>query len=170
MLGFKISLATITLTFVLFIGGVQFQNADFAYGQFFENSGAKSNITNSSNFSVSSTTSEKSNVSGLVLLSQKLNNASFGYRVLEGQIQNKGNDTAKSVLVSLTVYDKDKGVIGSEFTIPNVHTLKPNHKSSFKMTSSIDNFKGMEYYQISLEWKKPDGSKGYVENAKIYKK
>jgi len=28
----------------------------------------------------------------------------------------------------------------------------------------------MEYYQISLEWKKPDGSKGYVENAKIYKK
>jgi hypothetical protein len=170
--GFKISIAIISLTFVLllFIGGVQFQNAHFAYGQFFENSDAKSNITNSSNFSLNSTTSEKSNVSGLVLLSQKLNNASFGYRVLEGQIQNKGNDTAKSVVVSLTVYDKDKGVVGSEFTIPLVHTLKPNHKSSFKMTSSIENFKGMEYYQISLEWKKPDGSKGYVENAKIYKK
>jgi hypothetical protein len=137
---------------------------------FFENSDAKSNITNSSNFSLNSTTSEKSNVSGLVLLSQKLNNASFGYRVLEGQIQNKGNDTAKSVVVRLTVYDKDKGVIGSEFTIPHVHTLNPNHKSSFKMTSSIENFKGMQYYQISLEWKKPDGSKGYVENAKIYKK
>ena len=171
--GFKISIAIISLTFVLlllFIGGVQFQNAHFAYGQFFENSDAKSNITNSSNFSLNSTTSEKSNVSGLVLLSQKLNNASFGYRVLEGQIQNKGNDTAKSVVVRLTVYDKDKGVVGSEFTIPHVHTLKPNHKSSFKMTSSIENFKGMEYYQISLEWKKPDGSKGYVENAKIYKK
>jgi hypothetical protein len=38
------------------------------------------------------------------------------------------------------------------------------------MTSSIDNFKGMEYYEISLEWKKPDGSQGYVQNAKIYKK
>ena len=170
MFGFKISLATITLTFVLLIGGVQFQNADFVYGQFFENSGTKSNLTNSSNFSSNSTTSENSNVSGLVLLSQKLSNASFGYRVLEGQIQNKGNDTAKSVLVRLTVYDKDKGVIGSEFTIPIVHTLKPNHKSSFKMTSSIDNFKGMEYYEISLEWKKPDGSQAYVENAKIYKK
>jgi hypothetical protein len=170
--GFKISIAIISLTFVLllFIGGVQFQNAHFVYGQFFENSGTKSNATNSSNFSLNSTTSEKSNVSGLVLLSQKLNNASFGYRVLEGQIQNKGNDTAKSVVVRLTVYDKDKGVVGSEFTIPHVHTLKPNHKSSFKMTSSIENFKGMEYYQISLEWKKPDGSKGYVENAKIYKK
>jgi hypothetical protein len=70
-------------------------------------------------------------------------------------------------VVRLTVYDKDKGVVGSEFTIPHVHTLKPNHKCSFKMTSSIDNFKDMEYYQISLEWKKPDGSKGYVENVKI---
>jgi hypothetical protein len=171
--GFKISIAIISLTFVLlllFIGGVQFQNAHFAYGQFFENSDAKSNITNSSNFSLNSTTSEKSNVSGLVLLSQKLNNASFGYRVLEGQIQNKGNDTAKSVVVRLTVYDNDKGVVGSEFTIPHVHTLKPNHKSSFKMTSSIDNFKGMEYYEISLEWKKPDGSQAYVENAKISEK
>jgi hypothetical protein len=170
MSGFKISLAIITLTFVLFICGMQFQNADFVNGQFFENSGAKSNLTNSSNFSSNSTTSENSNVSGLVLLSQKLNNASFGYRVLEGQIQNKGNDTAKSVLVRLTVYDKDKGVIGSEFTIPNVHTLKPNHKTSFKMTSSIDNFKGMEYYEISLEWKKPDGSQAFVENAKLYEK
>jgi hypothetical protein len=73
-------------------------------------------------------------------------------------------------LVRLTVYYKDEGVIGSEFTIPNIHTLKPNHKSSFKMTSSIDNFKGMEYYEISLEWKKPDGSQAYVENAKIYEK
>ena len=170
MSAFKISLAIITLTFVLFIGGVQFQNADFVYGQFFEKSGTKSNLKNSSNFSSNSTTSENSNVSGLVLLSQKLNNASFGYRVLEGQIQNKGNDTAKSVLVRLTVYDKDKGVIGSEFTIPHIHTLKPNHKSSFKMTSSIDNFKGMEYYEIPLEWKKPDGSQAYVENAKIYEK
>ena len=165
-----IPLATITLTFVLFSGGVQFQNADFVYSQFFENSRTKSNLTNSSNFPSNSTTSENSNVSGLVFLTQKLNNASFGYRVLEGQIQNKGNDTAKSVLVRLTLYDKDNRVIGSEFTIPHVHTLKPNHKSSFKMTSSIDNFKGMEYYKISLEWKKPDGSLASVENAKIYKK
>ena len=169
MLAFKISLATITLTFVLYIGGVQFQKADFAYGQFFENSGTKSNLTNTSNFSSNSTTSEKSNASGLVLLSQKLNNASFGYRVLEGRIQNIGNDTAKSVVVTLTVYDKDKRIIGTQFTYPHLRTLKPNLKSAFKMTSCIDNFKGMEYYTISLEWKKPDGSKGYVENAQFYK-
>lgn len=169
MLGFKISFAAITLTFVLFSGGTHFQNDDFAYGQFFDDSDTKSIITNSSNFSSNSTSSENSDVAGIVLLSQKLNNASFGYRVLAGQIQNKGNDTAKSVVVRLTTYDKDKGVIGTEFTYPHLQNLKPNLKSTFKMTSSIDNFKGMEYYEISLEWKKPDGSQGYVENAKIYK-
>jgi len=168
-LGFKILLATITMTFILLIAGMVFQNADFAYGQFFENLQTKSNVTNSSKFWSKSTSSENSNVAGIVLLRQKLNNASFGYRVLEGQIQNKGNDTAKSVIVTLTVFDKDNGIIGTQFTYPHLRTLKPNHKSTFKMTSSIDNFKGMKYYEISLEWKKPDGSQGYLENAKIYK-
>ena len=163
-----ISLAGI-MTFILLITGVVFQNADFAYGQFFENLQSNRNVTNSSDFSSNSTSSENSNDSGIVLLSQKLNNASFGYRVLAGQIQNIGNYTAKSLIVRLTTYDKDRGVIGSEFTYPHLQNLKPNLKSTFKMTSSMNNFKGMEYYEISLEWKKPNGSKGYVENAQIYK-
>jgi len=162
-----ISLAGI-MTFILLIAGMVFQNAEFAYGQFFENLQTNNNVTNSSKFS-SNSTSENSKVAGIVLLRQKLNNASFGYRVLEGQIQNKGNDTAKSVIVTLTVYDKNNGIIGTQFTYPHLRNLKPNLKSTFKMTSSIDNFKGMEYYEISLEWKKPDGSQGYVENAQIYK-
>jgi hypothetical protein len=158
------------MTLILIIPGMEFSNADFAYGQFFENSSSISNITNSSNLSSNYTSSENSTAAELVLIRQKLNNASFGYRVLEGQIQNKGNNTAKSIVVGLTVYDKDGRVIGSEITYPHLRTLKPNLKSTFKMTSSTDNFKDMKYYEISLEWKKPDGSKGYVENAKIYKK
>lgn len=75
------------MTFILLVTGMVFPNTDFAYGQFFDQSDARSNVTNSSKFSLNSTTSEKSNVSGLVLLSQKLNNASFGYRVLEGQVK-----------------------------------------------------------------------------------
>ena len=170
MLNFEISLAIVTLTIVLFIGVMQFHNANFAYGQFFDNSSGKSNITNSSNFSLNSTTSEKSIDSGVVLLSQKLNNASFGYRVLQGQVQNKGNYTTKSIAVTLTTYNKNKDFVGTQFTYPHLHTLKPNLKSTFMMTVSNNNFRGMEYYEISLEWKKPDGSKGCVENAKIYKK
>ena len=157
------------ITLILFVTGMEFPKADYAYGQFFLNSSSISNNTNSSNLSSNYTSSENSTI-GLVLLRQKLNNASFGYRVLEGQIQNKGNSTAKSIIVGLTVYDKDGRVIGSEITYPHLRALKPNLKSSFKMTSSIDNFKGMGYYEISLEWNKPDGSKGFVENANIYKK
>jgi len=161
---FKILLG-LTITIILFSAGMVFQKADFAYAQFFENSG--NNGTNISEFSSNST--ESSNATGMVLLSQKLNNASFGYRVLEGLIQNKGNDTAKSVIVTLTIYDKNNSIVGSQFTYPHVRTLRPDLKSTFKMTSSIDNFKGMKYYEISLQWKKPDGSQGYLENAKIFK-
>jgi len=167
-LGFKISVTTIILTLVLFTGGMQFMYADFAKSQFFENEGTKRNITNSSHFLSNSTLVKNPKSDELVLLRQKLNNASFNYRVLEGQIQNIGNGTAKSIVVRLTVFDKDKGVIGSEFTYPHLHSLKPNLKSTFKMTASNDDFKGMKYYQLSLEWVKPDGSKGYVENAQIY--
>ena len=158
------------MTLILFVAGMEFPNANFAYGQYFENSSSISNITNSSNFSSNYTSSENSTVAGLVLLKQKLNNASFGYRVLQGQVQNKGNYTAKSVVVTLTTYNKNKGVIGTQFTYPHLHTLKPNLKSTFMMTVSNDKFIGMEYYEISLDWKKPDGSKGFVENAQIYKK
>ena len=79
------------------------------------------------------------------------------------------NWLSKSVVVRLTVYDKDKGIIGTEFAYPHLRTLKPKHKNKFKMTSSIGDFKGMKYYKLSLERKKPDGSKGYVDSAKIYK-
>ena len=94
--------------------------------------------------------------------------ASFGYRVLEGHIQNKGNDTAKSVIVTLTVYDKNNNTVGSQFTYPYIRSLRPDLKSTFMMTSSIDNFKGMKYYEISLLWKKPNSSQGHLENAKIF--
>ena len=35
------------------------------------------------------------------------------------------------------------------------------------MTVSNNNFKGMEYYEISFEWKKPDDSKGYGTNKTV---
>jgi hypothetical protein len=70
------------------------------YGQFFENSETNDNDTNSSNFASNSTSSENADI---VLLSQKLKKASFGFRDLVGQVKNIGNDTAESVNVLLTV-------------------------------------------------------------------
>jgi len=158
-LNFKASLPSIVLTFVLFSGGMQFENTDVAYGQFFE--------TNPSD-STNSTQSENADAADIVLLSQKLKKASFGYRDLIGQVKNIGSDDAESVNILLTVYDKNGGVIGTDSTYADADTLKPGQKSSFKFFTSSDDFKGMDHYDLSLEWRNPDGSQGYTENAKIY--
>jgi hypothetical protein len=163
MFGFKMSLSGIILTLVLFLGGNGLNSANLAYGQFFE--------TNSSDFTSNSTSSQTddSNAADIVLLSQKLKKASFGYRDLVGQVKNIGDESAESVNILLTVYDKNGGVIGTDSTYADASTLKPGQKSSFKFFTSSDDFKGMDHYELSLEWSNPDNSQGYVENAKIYK-
>jgi hypothetical protein len=166
MLDFKIVLTTTILTFVLFTGGTGLERADLAYGQFFDNS--ETNGTNSLNSTSSSTTSENLNAAEIVLLSQKLKKSSFGYRDLVGQVKNIGNDTATFVKIDLTTYDKDGGVLGTDSTYASANTLKPNQKSSFELSSSSDNFKGMDYYELSLQWRNPDFTEGYVENAQVY--
>jgi hypothetical protein len=168
MLGFKLSLSTIILTFVLFTGGMQFESADVVYGQFFEE--PETNSTSSSNSTSNSTSSENPNAADIVLLSQKLKKSSFGYRDLVGQVKNIGSDSAAYVEILLTVYDKKGGVIGTEGTYADVDLLKPGQKSTFKFFTSADDFKGMDHYELSIEWQNhKDSSQGYLENAKIYK-
>jgi len=168
MLDFKTSLTTLILTFVFFIGGMEFESTSVAYGQFFE--GSETNDTNSSSSTSNSTASENSNAADIVLLSQKLKKADIiGYRHLVGQVKNIGNDTGASVRVGITTYDKNGGVLGTDYTYITAESLKPNQKSAFELGSDGDNFKGMKSYEISLQWDNPDGSQGYVENAKIYK-
>ena len=94
--------------------------------------------------------------------------SSFGYRDLVGQVKNIGNDTASFVRIDLTTYDKNGDVLGTDLTYATANTLKPNQKSSFELSSSSDNFKGMDHYEISLQWRNPDFTEGYVENAQIY--
>ena len=171
----EFSISGIILTSMLFVGGVQFDSDDVAYAQFFENS--EGNDTNTSNFSSNSTSnftsagleeSEESGAAEIVLLSQKLKKSSFGYRDLVGQVKNIGNDTASFVRIDLTTYDKNGDVLGTDLTYATANTLKPNQKSSFELSSSSDNFKGMDHYEISLQWRNPDFTEGYVENAQIY--
>jgi len=160
---FKILFSAIILTFVSLTTGNGFESAELAYGQFYE--------TNSSDLSSNSTSgqTDDSNAAEIVLLSQKLKKASFGYRDLVGQVKNIGSESAESVNILLTVYDKNGGVIGTDSTYADASTLKPGQKSTFKFFTSSDDFKGMDHYDLSLEWGNPDGSQGYVENAKIYK-
>jgi hypothetical protein len=66
------------------------------------------------------------------------------------------------------VYNKSGGIIGSEYTYADVNSLKPGQKSAFTIMSDSDNFKGMDYYELALEWSNPDSSQDYVENVQIY--
>jgi hypothetical protein len=156
------------MTFVLFTGGIQFESADVVYGQFYED--PETNSTSSSNSTSNSTSSENPNAADIVLLSQKLKKSSFGYRDLVGQVKNIGSDSAAYVEILLTVYDKRGDVIGTENTYADVDLLKPGQKSTFKFFASSDDFKGMDHYELSIEWQNhKDSSQGYLENAKIYK-
>jgi hypothetical protein len=158
---FKILISTIILTLVSLIGGNVFDSTELAYGQFFE--------TNSSDSTTNSTESDDSNAADIVLLSQKLKKSSFGNRDLVGQVKNIGNDTAESVKIVLDTFDKNGDVIGTDYTYATADTLKPNQKSSFDLPSQSENFKGMDHYELSLQWRSSDGTEGYKENAQIYK-
>ena len=138
---FEISLSTIILTLVLFTGGIQFENAELAYGQFFE-----------TNSTFNSTGSDNPDAAEIVLLSQKLKKAEFGTRHLIGQVKNIGNDTASSSRVDLTTYDKNGDILGTTWSYVEGDTLGPNQKSTFDLGSSEDDFKGMDHYELSLRW------------------
>lgn len=128
------------------------------------------NQTNTrTNFSSNTTSSENPNVAEIVLLSQKLKK-SDDFRDLVGQIKNIGNDTAKWISIHLTVYDKTGGVVATEMAPSDIADLKPSQKSTFTFFDSGDTFKDMDHYELSLEWTNDaDRSKGYLENAQIYK-
>ena len=160
MLGFKTSLPTIILTFVLFTSGMELESVDLTHGQFSEL--IETNNTNTNSSSQSNLTSSESNTAKnaeIVLLSQKLKKESGGYRDLIGQVKNIGNDAALVVVIRSTVYDKDGNVIGTGYNFADIDTLKPSQKSTFKIMSDASNFEGMKYYEIALEWSNMDNSK-----------
>jgi plastocyanin len=88
---------------------------------------------------------------------------------LIGEVKNLGYETADFVKVSVTIYNTDGGVIGTDSTYARPSTLSAGQKSTFDIFGRADDFKGMDHYELSLEWKNPDRSQGYVENAQIYK-
>ncbi|HEY7228659.1 MAG TPA: FxLYD domain-containing protein, partial [Nitrososphaeraceae archaeon] len=156
----KVWFASTVLTFVLFVCVMELESANLAFGQFFENS--DTNVTDT-NTNSSYTGAE------IALLSQKLKKSSFGYRHLIGEVKNLGYETADFVKVSVTIYNTDGGVIGTDRTYARPSTLSAGQKSTFDIFGRADDFKGMDHYELSLEWKNPDRSQGYVENAQIYK-
>ena len=166
-MGLKLHVALAVLASSLFTS-ITLQGYQITFGQFFDESGPISDSNSSGASNTTDLDSEESGLAEIVLLSQKLKKASFGYRDLIGQVKNIGNSTAESIKIHLSVYDKDAALIGSEYTYADISDLKPGQKSAFTIMSDSDNFKGMDYYEISLEWSNADSSQGYIENAQLY--
>jgi hypothetical protein len=129
----------------------------------FQIQGVKENSDN-----ISFVPETKSSTEDVVLLSQRLKKGDGDYNHIVGQVKNIGLGTVKFVKIGLTVYDKNRDVVGTDSTYAETTTLEPNQKSSFDIFSNkvID---GMESYELLLQWKGSDGRDQNVENASIYK-
>ena len=167
MSGLKVLPAAVILAFVLFTGGVTFESTHLARGQFFEDS--DTNVTDTDTNVTDTDTNSSPMGSEIVLLSQKLKKESFGSRHVIGQVKNIGHETADYVLVHLTVYNKEGGVIATNEGYAEPSTLKAGQKSTFEIFADTDDFKGMDYYTLSLDWlNHRDSAQGYVEDAQLY--
>jgi len=105
----------------------------------------------------------------IVLLSHKLKKGEGNYNNVIGQVKNVGNDTLEYVKIGVNVYDKNGDLIGTDSAYAESSTLEPNQKSSFDITSSNDNFEGMDSYELFLSWQNSDGIDRYVDDAQIIK-
>ena len=167
---FKVSEISIFLV-VFLIASVLLSHSIPIHAQFVEevdNNISDTNVINTQQ-NVTSTAQKNSEHAEIVLLSQKLKKEDGGFRDLIGQVKNIGTNTALVVVIRLAVYDADGNIIGTDYNFADIDTLKPGQKSTFTIMSDANNFKGMKYYEIALEWSNMDNSKGYVDNAQLYK-
>ena len=132
-----------------------FQNCNSVNGQFFEYSG--SNLSKLQPNSNHTSKLNDSKTTELALLNHELKKGSDGKVVIEGQVKNIGNNTAKSIFVIFTSYT-DVDMIGTDSA--KLTALKPGKNSSFSITTPKDNLIGMTLYEITLTWKNSDGSEG----------
>ena len=59
-----------------------------------------------------------------------------------GEVQNNGQQTAKFVEVSATLYDSNNKVIGTEFTFTKPSDIEPGQKAPFEITVDTDKVMG----------------------------
>jgi hypothetical protein len=59
-----------------------------------------------------------------------------------GEVQNNGQETAKFVEVSATLYDSNNKVIGTESTFTKPNDIEPGQKAPFEITVGTDKVMG----------------------------
>jgi hypothetical protein len=92
----------------------------------------------------------------LVLLSQRYNSERFGDEIV-GEILNNGTITAEYAKVSVSFYDANGAILGSEFTYADPSTLAPGQRAAFTIFITSDTIADdTETYEFTLQWQDND--------------
>jgi hypothetical protein len=92
----------------------------------------------------------------LVLLSQRYNDERFGDEIV-GEVLNNGTITAEYAKVSVSFYDENGAILGSQFTYTDPSTLAPGQKAAFTIFISSDTIEDdTETYEFTLQWQDND--------------
>jgi len=92
----------------------------------------------------------------LVLLSQRYNSERFGDQIV-GEILNNGTITAEYAKVSVSFYDANGAILGSEFTYADPSTLAPGQRAAFTIFITSDTIEDdTKTYEFTLQWRDND--------------
>ena len=113
---------------------------------------------------------EESNTKAkIILIEQKYKSDRFTDNII-GKVKNIGNGTAEFIQLTFNLYNKQGGLIGTEFTYSDPDTLKPGQKAPFNMFIDEKTGDKVEAFEVSLTWNNPDGTEEYIENVDVEQK
>lgn len=119
---------------------------------------SESNGSQSTSTSGGSNTSLTQPLNDLVLLSQRYNDERFGDEIV-GEILNNGSITAEFAKVSVSFYDENGAILGSEFTYADPSTLSPGQRAAFTIFITSDTIEDdAETYEFTLQWQDSDSN------------
>jgi hypothetical protein len=119
---------------------------------------SESNGLQSTSTTGSSNNGQTQSSNDLVLLSQRYNNERFGDEIV-GEILNNGTITAEFAKVSVSFYDENGAILGSEFTYADPSTISPGQRAAFTIFITSDTIEDdTETYEFTLQWQDSDSN------------
>jgi hypothetical protein len=103
---------------------------------------------------------ERSDKGDVILLSQRYNNEQYGDEIV-GEVRNNGSVPVDFVEITVTFYDENHNITGTDFTFSDPHILVPGMKAPFKFyLTDGSSTEDADTYEFSLSWNNPDGTTG----------
>jgi hypothetical protein len=106
--------------------------------------------------------------SDIVLLQQQFRSTGEDNDLLQGTVQNIGNNTAKSVRIVMSTFDKNGEVMQVDAINGSLGTLVAGQKLAFNFSVPQENAFDMYDYSLSLQWVDGDGELQKVEDVSTY--